>query len=268
MEANTFYYPSTLLTKYIDRFYVFEYSAKDQGELPQVLPGTGLELVYYLGKPLSVNGDVLPKMHTVCPRTIMQFDPQESAMFLSVRFKSGAFRHFTSVPFSALNNQYISATTLWGNKATELIRKLDKPSKLLSKVQYIETFLIEMFNQHYDSKNDKWDKIIDELYYYFDLNTITELAKKSDLSLRQFERNFKVQFGITAKEFQKISRFQTVTKKILFSKNPDYLGIILDGGYFDQNHFIKEFKAYTGTTPKQYFLDVNFDDRLYYNKKK
>ncbi|MEX0274587.1 MAG: helix-turn-helix transcriptional regulator [Flavobacteriaceae bacterium] len=113
-------------------------------------------------------------------------------------------------------------------------------------------------------KNDKWDPIIDELYYNFDSNTIEDLSQKAHLSLRQFERGFKAQFGITAKEFQKITRFQDVIKNILLNRNSDYLDTILDNGYFDQSHFIKEFKSLTKKTPLEYFTEENFNGHFYH----
>ncbi len=270
MTRSESYTPTTFLSKYIDRFYTFEKSRSDYFELPSVLPGTGLELVFYFDNPLSINQKTLPKSHTVCPRSILNFDKEKNVSFLSVRFKSGAFRHFTSVLFSELNDNYFSVQNLWEIKGKNLINKIENTSGIRNKIEVIESFLINRFNQYHRDENDKWDSIMDELYYNFDSNTIELLSQKACLSLRQFERNFKSQFGITAKEFQKITRFQNVVKKILLNKNPDYLDIILDNGYFDQSHFIKEFKSLTDKTPLEYFTKENFDSHFYHrplNKK-
>jgi methylphosphotriester-DNA--protein-cysteine methyltransferase len=102
------------------------------------------------------------------------------------------------------------------------------------------------------------------LYYNFDTNTIEQLAVKSSLCLRLFERGFKSQFGITVKEFQKLTRFQNLIKNILLKRTPNYLDTILDNGYFDQSHFIKEFKSLTQKTPLEYFTEANFDSHFYH----
>lgn len=270
MYNNISYKPSSRLSKYIDRIYVFEKSSCDYFELPPVLPGTGLELIFYIGKPLSVSNKELPKAHTVCPRKILSFNRERNVSFISVRFKSGAFRHFSLIPFSELNDSYFTVQTLWKKKGSELLSKLENNAKIEVKIKEIQLFLEDVFNDYHDKKNDKWDSIIDELYYNFNSNTIQEISKKSNLSLRQFERGFKNQFGITAKEFQKITRFQEVIKNLLLNKNSDYLDIILDNGYFDQSHFIKEFKSLTQKTPLEYFTDENFNSHFYHksiNKK-
>jgi len=270
MHNNTSYKPSSFLSKYIDRIYVFEKSSCNYFELPPVLPGTGLELVFYLGKPLSVSNNELPKAHTVCPRKMFSFDKERKVSFISVRFKSGSFRHFSSIPFSELNDNYYSVQTLWKKKGENLLSKLENNKKIEIQIKEIELFLEGIFDDYHDKKNDKWDSIIDELYYNFKNNKIGKISQNANLSLRQFERGFKNQFGITAKEFQKITRFQEVIKSILLGKKPDYLNTILDNGYFDQSHFIKEFRSFTQKTPLEYFTDENFNSHFYHksiNKK-
>lgn len=264
MSGNTTYSPNAFLSTYVDRFYTFEASGDTLIELPEVLPGTGLELVFHLKTPLSVSGNHLPSAHTVCPRKAFKFDAVKQASFLSVRFRSGAFRHFTSTPFSALNNRYLSVEELWETPGKELLNTLSRVSTIEGKIAEIELFLIDVFDQHHQKKNDKWDDIIHDLYYHFDENTIPEMAKKANVGLRHFERSFKAQFGITAKEFQKITRFQDVIKNILLSKNPNYLSVVLDNGYFDQSHFIREFKSLTAKTPSEYFTKENFDRHFYH----
>ncbi|MFT4611793.1 MAG: hypothetical protein ACJA1H_000845 [Glaciecola sp.] len=54
MSKSTSYKPNTFLSKYIDRFYTFESSQSDYFELPAVLPGNGIELLFYLDAPLSI----------------------------------------------------------------------------------------------------------------------------------------------------------------------------------------------------------------------
>lgn len=263
MVKNTSYKPTLFLSKYIDRFYVFKKSSSRYFSSP-VLPGTGLELLFYTGKPLSVKNKMLPKAHTVCPRKMFYFDKEKDISFIAVRFKSGAFRHFSPIPFSVLNDEYYSVGNLWGEKGDRLLNKVENSLEVEAKIKSIEGFLECMFNKYHNAKNDKWDAIIDELYYNFDNNTIKTSSQKANLSLRQFERGFKSQFGITAKTFQKITRFQNVVKTILLNKQTDYLDIILKSGYFDQSHFIKEFKSLTTQTPLAYFTKANFDAHFYH----
>lgn len=261
---NVTYKPTAFLSRYVDRFYTFERTAENAFELPPVPPGTGLELLFHNQGPLSVEGNRLPKAHTVCPRKILHFEKEKQVSFLSVRFKSGAFRHFSSIPFSELNDSFFSFSDLWKEQGSQIVDELSSIHSITKKIEILEAFLIEMFNKYHDEQNDKWDAIIDELYYHFGDYTIQQIAEKANLSVRQFERGFKSQFGITAKEFQKITRFQEVIKHTLIRKNSDYLQLALDQGYFDQSHFIRNFKSLTEKKPLEYFTEENFEHHFYH----
>ena len=265
MLNNKSYQPTAFLSKYIDRLYVFEKSSATNFELPAVLPGTGLELVFYLGEPLSVKNKLLPKAHTVCPRRIFHFDKVQQVSFISVRFKRGAFRHFSPIPFSKLNDAFYAVQELWGESGRKLLSRLEENTTLSANIEIIEAFLIRVFHTYHKIENDKWDPIIEELYYNFNTRTIKQVADKANLSNRQFERGFKAQFGVTAKTFQKITRFEDVVKQLLLGKTPKYLDTILDQGYFDQSHFIKTFKSLVQKTPKAYFVAENFETHFYHH---
>jgi len=264
MSKNKSYKPNQFLSKYIDRFYTFEKSAIIAFELPPILPGTGLELLFHTDIPLSIDNIKLNFAHIVCPRKLSNFEQTKKVSFLSVRFKSGAFRHFTNIPYSKLNNNYLSVENIWGVEGKQFLMDLNNINTPEDKIPLIEQFLTSTFEKYHLSENDYWDGIIDDLYYNFKENSIKELSKKSNLSLRQFERNFKNQFGITPKMFQKITRFQNTAKKILLSSTTDYLKIVLDNGYFDQSHFIKDFKLFTTKKPTTYFVEENFKENFYH----
>lgn len=265
MIKNTSYQPTSPLSKYIDRFYTYEKTSSTEFELSPILPGTGLEIVFHLKQPLFVESSILPDAHSVCPRVISNFNSTKQVNFLSIRFKSGSFRHFTNIPFTKLNNNYLPITKLWPETGQYLLNTLHNLKDIKSKILCLETFLTQEYLKHHKPQYSIWDNIIDDLYYNFKTIKIKDLAKKNNLSLRQFERNFKKQFGLTAKEFQKISRFQYVIKKQLLNKNKDYLSTILDAGYYDQSHFIGEFKSLTKVTPKTFFSNNRFQNHFYHN---
>ena len=76
---------------------------------------------------------------------------------------------------------------------------------------------------------------------------IRELAQQQALSLRQLQRCFKTYLGITPKQFARLLRFKALYKdSVVQQVQPrDYFRY----GYFDQMHFIKDFKAHLGITP-------------------
>jgi AraC-like DNA-binding protein len=63
---------------------------------------------------------------------------------------------------------------------------------------------------------------------------------------------FKSHVGVPPKSFLRIIRFQKAVKEIEKCHEVNWASFALDCGYFDQSHFISDFKAYSGFTPTQY----------------
>jgi AraC-like DNA-binding protein len=72
------------------------------------------------------------------------------------------------------------------------------------------------------------------------------------LGIKQFERIFSKYVGVNPKKFASIVRFQNVLQTN--SKGKRRLSqIAVYNGYYDQSHFIHDFKSLTGLTPKAFF---------------
>jgi AraC-like DNA-binding protein len=78
---------------------------------------------------------------------------------------------------------------------------------------------------------------------------IEELANLLNVSRRFLEKEFKKYIGITPKKFIQIERF----KKTLKATNQKLSALALEHGYYDQAHFIKKFKEFSGDTPTNFF---------------
>lgn len=83
---------------------------------------------------------------------------------------------------------------------------------------------------------------------------VRHIAKHACLSQRQFERNFKNLVGFTPKSFARLVRFKSLVDN--YTKRGQTLTeIAYDFGYYDQSHFIHDFKQFSGYNPKAYFHD-------------
>ncbi|MFT4611794.1 MAG: hypothetical protein ACJA1H_000846 [Glaciecola sp.] len=71
---------------------------------------------------------------------MFHFDVVKSVSFISIRFKSGAFRHFTSKPFSELNNGFVSIQELWEDKGDQLLIHFKKQQVVNTKLEVLKPF--------------------------------------------------------------------------------------------------------------------------------
>ncbi|MEP5072365.1 MAG: helix-turn-helix domain-containing protein, partial [Crocinitomicaceae bacterium] len=86
---------------------------------------------------------------------------------------------------------------------------------------------------------------------------IVQMAEDVQLSTRQLERLFKKVIGLSPKFYCRIIRFNYIFE-VMKEQKDSWIRTALQSGFFDQSHFIKNFKEFTGEEPSNYgFDDVN-----------
>ena len=86
---------------------------------------------------------------------------------------------------------------------------------------------------------------------------VQELATHVGYTKRYLDLLFKEHVGVSPKSLASILRFQEVYQVWMQQKSPTFFRNHWPAYYYDQSHFIKEFKRFTGFTPQQYNGIVN-----------
>ena len=86
---------------------------------------------------------------------------------------------------------------------------------------------------------------------------ISTFCKKNNIGLRNLERLYNRHVGIPASTFGKLNRFHKSLNQVLSSNFTLLSDVAYDNGYFDQMHFIRDFKRFSGNTPKDFIRQNN-----------
>lgn len=78
---------------------------------------------------------------------------------------------------------------------------------------------------------------------------VAAVAERLGMSSRTLRRRFNPAVGLGPKRFGRLARFQRAARRIAAGAVDDWAGFALDAGYFDQAHFNREFRAFSGLTP-------------------
>jgi AraC-like DNA-binding protein len=81
---------------------------------------------------------------------------------------------------------------------------------------------------------------------------IQELADASGLSLRHFQRRFRALTGLNPKHYARICRIGHAVHRKELEPEASWTALAHEAGYADQSHFIRDFKALTGTLPRTF----------------
>lgn len=84
-----------------------------------------------------------------------------------------------------------------------------------------------------------------------DESSVSAVAAALGVSARQFERRFASRTGVTPKRFATLRRFEHAVAQAAIA--PSLTAAALDAGYYDQSHFIRDFRRFAGSAPSQYF---------------
>lgn len=262
MDYKT-YEPHTDLKSLISCYWTLEVPKQPEPQKQRIVPDGCIEMAFILGDDIkrytSENDFILQPREMVLGQTIAPFyiEPTGYVNTFAVRFYPYGFANFVSEPISNLANKETPINQLFEKEtADHLEQKISNAENTEQRISIIETFLLERLNE---------EKTIDTIVK----NTVDSLISsngsasinsilKDDLSKRrQLERNFKKQIGVSPKQLGKVIRLQTALKMLLDSKPESLTNIAYESDYFDQAHFIKDFREFTGINPKEFITNEN-----------
>ncbi|MDN5285750.1 MAG: uncharacterized protein JWR38_2024 [Mucilaginibacter sp.] len=258
--------PDQLLSPYIERYWSWENEENKSCYLPHVPPGAGIDLYFHYKRPFAIRDTgILASSHLLYSgNKSSSILPTDEVGFIVVRFRCSMFGNFTPIPTHELENAFVDAGTIWKTVGKQLEEEIGIAETIEERVKLLDEFLLQQLSQYHRPVLNYWKGIIYTLYYHHDEARLDQLAQQMKITPRHFRRVFYEVSGMTPKHFQQLSRFRAVLKHLLINNDSNYLPIALEMGYFDQMHFIKEFKNFMNITPSVFLAPNNFQSHFYY----
>lgn len=236
--------PSAALTSYIHAFWELKGENKDS-QWERNFPDGCAGLVVNLGDTcITDNGSV--KMDfgkTYVVGTMRSFKDsfiEENTHLFGVCLKPGAFPNFYDY---APQNELIDQTI-----QLEKAHSFAVDTFIKDPVHYLNKFFINRLQ----SGSGILISVIADIHRTQGQSSISEIAERNFTTVRQLERNFKIQVGITPKEYSRIVRFQHALSKIRVAGPETSLSTIaFECGYYDHSHLTNDIKRNTGLSPAQ-----------------
>jgi AraC-like DNA-binding protein len=175
---------------------------------------------------------------------------RDSEMFV-INFHKGRSYPFVQIPLHELTDSVVDGDLVLTNEIMDLREMILGAAFIPQKFSVVENFLLRKFR----------NKLIVNPFIEFAVNKITaspnqmsieQISNKVGYSQKHLIKLFKDNVGLTPKGFLKIIRFQKAIEEIDAAKEINWAGIAYESGYYDQAHFINDFKNFSGFTPQQY----------------
>ena len=140
---------------------------------------------------------------------------------------------------------------MWRNADSEVSDVMGHP-QAKDQIQTVENFLEKQFSDH-SAGSPKVQAAIALLNSHDGSYPVNMLSQTLDISRQHLNRIFTEAVGLNIKMFARIVRLKAVLKRARRAPVKNWALFALESGYYDQAHFISDFKDLTGTTPTNFF---------------
>ena len=173
---------------------------------------------------------------------------------LIVAFKKGKAFPFYPFPMNELTDTVADADLVFGRKFRNLREQLLAAKSPDQMFQLVEGFLLQQAGDaiQEDTPTRCIDYALSSIIHQPTMRRLHQLSDEIGYSQKHFIDLFRQQVGVTPKQYLKIMRFQKAICTIEQNGFIPWNQISLESGYYDQAHFIHDFKHFSGFTPNEY----------------
>ena len=174
-----------------------------------------------------------------------------------IEFKSDGLNRIFRMPATEIANRILVAEDVFGHTVNDLNDALHNAKNVEQMAMLADRFLLNTLqsqtqNNHY---SEGISFVVNKLNNCFEFESIPAYAAICNMSVRNFERKFTSQLGISPKQYMQLLRFEKALKIKLMHPNKNWTSIAHECGYYDQMHLIRYFNQFTNRNPGAFLSD-------------
>lgn len=257
MDYQTFE-PTTPISSFVKCYWTLTAPKQVIVEKQRIIPDGCMEMIFHHGdlyQQYTKDGHAIAQPRCFVFGQItntLEIEPTGETGIFAIRFQPDGFIPFTTLPLQQMVNRAVPLQELFGKDAQELETKILDALTTENRIAIIEAFLMTKLIE-----SESVDRIIkSSVKTILDLKgklSILELSEVTDINRRQLERRFSTVIGLSPKQLAKIIRLQAAINAMLSKDFDSFTALAYEADYFDQAHFIKDFKEFTGVSPKKFY---------------
>lgn len=250
----------------IDCFWLIGDSSTER-QTQKVIPDGHTEIIFHFGDPyrINLNGQwQLQSKSLLAGQITKHFFLENTGVssMVGVKLKPTALTHLFDLNMLDFTDDVRDIADVLGDSWSQLHRHLAE----LTPVERVDTL-----QKHFALLCRRWpanacDRALDLIFERNGMVTVTEVAESVGVGERHLQHLFSQWVGLTPKYFARIVRFNYLFK--LIDKSKTWSDLAFEAAYYDQAHFIRNFKSFTGESPSAYSFDEKNMANFFLNKKR
>jgi AraC-like DNA-binding protein len=252
--------PDNDLAPFVKCYWTLESPKEKTPEKNTIVPDGCMKMIFHYGDPYkyyppSGNAVLLPRCFVVGQLTgPFEVEPAGKTGTFFVCFHPNGFLPFATVPIKEMENTVVPLEKLFGNDGSEIAQQILDAVSTRERIILIEAFLLNRLTE---------PAVIDHIVASTVETILTanghlsvdELSKQTSVNRRQLSRKFTSTIGLSPKQLSKTIRLQAAVKMLLNKEITSLTTLAHESDYYDQAHFIKDFREFSGLTPKEFYGD-------------
>lgn len=259
MIYNTFE-PNSESGAFVKCFWTLDAADDIHLEKQRIVPDGCMEMIFHYGdlyKQYTGETDYIiqPRCFVFGQITNpLEIAPTGRTGIFAVRFHPDGFAPFATIPLTEMENRAVPLEELFGKDGLQLEQDILNAATVEERIQLATAFLMSRcINLQYVNSISKLG--VEIMLQTDEQVNMGDLASQLNINRRQLERNFAVVIGLSPKQLSKMIRLQHTLQLIKENQVTNLTAVAIDSNYYDQAHFIKDFKEFTGMSPKKFYAN-------------
>lgn len=256
--------PHPDLAAVVKCFWTLEVPAQPDPPRQRILPDGTIEMIFILGDDIkryvSETEFILQPPAFVLGHISEPYfvEPTGAVDSFAVRLYPYAFANYTTLPLKELGNRETPLDEVFEKEAAaRLERAIRGAADTRARIRIAEEFLFERSRDRLTA-DSVVKSTIDALLAAGGGLPIRATLSGDPARRKQLERKFAKQVGLSPKQFARVIRLQAALKMLLRNRSESRTNIAYESNYYDQAHFNKDFKEFTGVPPGVFYDDPEF----------
>ena len=253
--------PTGILAQFIKYYWVMEKSPLEDDICERVIPTGNIDLMFHYKNCFEVkcsDNNTYKQAYSFISgisNSYADVTTNGETGLICVTFHPFGACNFFNFPLLEIENQNISLDCIFGSESKEIYEQLCVAQFLNERIAIIENFLLAKLSVPAKRDSLLLKSGIELINQSKGQMSAATLSEKLCITPKTLERKFSAMVGKTPKQFIKIVRFQHILNTFSIANSVILTEIAYLSGYFDQAHFIKDFKSFSGYTPKDFFAN-------------
>lgn len=249
--------PAEPLRRYIENYWFVSHQAGEEVSLHvDVFVDARADLIFnfeagYLREIIGGDTRELSDSNLDAQRLVpIRIRQRGAVRIVGVRFRLGGLGPFATVPLAPWTGQTPPPAQVLGPGTHDLEAGLRRAAGIDAATSLLDEFFLARLR--IDPAQDDFDRALETVVESAGRATIDELADAASTSRRQVQRLFAQRLGLPPRTVTRVVRFQGAIRRLMVDPRVPLGQVAADAGYYDQAHFVRDFRTFTGGVPRGY----------------